>query len=73
MNTGLSSLSAFVIKVQKHTSYSAVGTKLLDYFNPSLFVTLANQEDPPVFTDTINCPDAAGLRRAMEIEIEQLI
>ena len=73
MDTGLSSLSAFAIEIRKHTSYSAAGTKLLDYFNPSLFVTLANQEDSPSFTDAMNGPDAAGFRRAMEIKIEQLI
>lgn len=73
MDTGLSSLSAFAIEIRKHTSYSAAGTKLLDYFNPTLFVTLANQEDSPTFTDAMNGPDAAGFRCAMEIKIEQLI
>jgi hypothetical protein len=65
-------LAAFSCEVQKNITYEN-GQQLLDYFNPALLVTVANQEDNPTLKEVMNRPDAAGFMKAMEIELDTLI
>ena len=72
LNHGISSLKSHGIELAKETTVLSNGTQLINYLNPFLFATIANQEDNPTFTEAMNGPDAAGFQKAMEIEIEQL-
>jgi hypothetical protein len=71
-HNNLTTLAAFSCEVQKNITYEN-GKQLLDYFNPALLVTVANQEDNPTLKEAMNGPDAAGFMKAMEIELDTLI
>jgi hypothetical protein len=49
------------------------GTQLVEYLNPALYMTVANQDDNPTLTEAMNGPDAAGFFKAMEQKLETLI
>ena len=65
-------MSAFLCELQHETTTYGEHTRLVDYLNPALFITLANKEDHPTLKEAMNGPDAKGFFKAMEIEINQL-
>jgi hypothetical protein len=71
-NNDLTTLGAFASELQKNIT-TTNGYKLLEYFNPALFVTVANKEDNPTLKEAMNGPDAAGFMKAMEIELDTLM
>ena len=60
LDHGLNALKSFGIELAKETTILPNGTQLINYLNPFLFATIANQEDNPTFTEAMNGPDAAG-------------
>ena len=73
MDDGLTTLSAFKIELLHDSELSSNGERLLNYFNPALFVTMVNNEDNPTLTEAMNGPDSTGFMVAMEKEIQTLI
>jgi hypothetical protein len=71
-HNNLTTLAAFSCEVRKNITYEN-GQQLLEYFNPALLVTVANQDDNPTLKEAMNGPDAAGFMKAMEIELDTLI
>jgi len=69
----LGTLQSFIIEHQQNLTVSPSGTPLVEYFNPALYMTVANSDDTPTFTEAMNGPDSAGFFKAMQIEIETLI
>lgn len=59
-------LAAFAVEHRKESSYYS---KLVEYLNPALLITLANKEDNPTFKEAMASVDAAGFIKAMEIEV----
>jgi hypothetical protein len=49
------------------------GVQLVEYLNPGLYMTVANQDDNPTLTEAMNGPGAAGFFKAMEQKLETLI
>ena len=68
----LGTLGSFIVEHQQYISHSS-GAQLVEYLNPALFMTVANQDDNPTLTEAMNGPDAAGFFKAMEQELETLI
>ena len=73
MDSGITTLSAFLAKLLCDSELSANGNLLLNYLNPALFIVLLNNDVTPNFTETMNVPDSTGFMAAMEKEIETLI
>jgi hypothetical protein len=71
-HNNLTTLAAFSCEVRKNITYEN-GQCLLEYFNPALLVTVANQDDNPTLKEAMNGPDSAGFMKAMEIELDTLI
>ena len=69
----LSTLSSLIVEHQQYLTTLPSGTQLVEYFNPALYITVANQDDNPTLTEAMNGPDAAGFFKAMELELETLI
>ena len=63
LDVGLTTLSAFTIELLRDTELSSNGERLLNYFNPALFVTMVNNEDNPTLTEAMNGPDSAGFKK----------
>jgi hypothetical protein len=69
----LSTLQSFIIEHQQNLTVSPSRIPLVKYFNPALYMTVANSDNTPNFTEAMNGPDSAGFFKAMQIEIETLI
>ena len=69
----LSTLNSLIVEHQQYLTTLPSGTQLVEYLNPALYITVANQDDNPTLTEAMNGPDAAGFFRAMELELETLI
>jgi hypothetical protein len=69
----LSTLGSLIVEHQQYLTTLPSGTQLVEYFNPALYITVANQDDNPTLTEAMNGPDAAGFFKAMELELETLI
>jgi hypothetical protein len=69
----LSTLGSFIVEHQQYLTTLPSGAQLVEYLNPALFMTVANQDDNPTLTEAMNGPDAAGFLKAMEQELETLI
>jgi hypothetical protein len=69
----LSTLGSFIVEHQQYLTTLPSGTQLVEYLNPAIYITVANQDDNPTLTEAMNGPDAAGFFKAMEQELDTLI
>jgi hypothetical protein len=53
------------VEHQQYLTTLPSGAQLVEYLNPALFMTVANQDDNPTLTEAMNSPDAAGFFKAM--------
>ena len=67
--TTKSTLSSFAAEHCQNISYDG----LVEYLNPALFITMANKDDNPTYSEALQGPDAAGFKAAMDTEIMTLI
>jgi hypothetical protein len=69
----LSTLGSLIVEHQQYLTTLPSGTQLVEYLNPAIYITVANQDDNPTLTEAMNGPDAAGFFKAMELELDTLI
>ena len=69
----LGTLGSFIIEHQQFLTVLSSGIQLVEYLNPALYITVANQDDTPTLTEAMNGTDAAGFFKAMELELATLI
>ena len=72
-HNNLSTLGSLIVEHQQYLTTLPSGTQLVEYLNPALYITIANQDDTPTLTEAMNGPDAAGFFKAMELELQTLI
>ena len=58
------SYSTMVSFIAEHNQYLLYGN-LVEYLNPSLFMTIENKEDNPTYREAMSSPDKAGFIAAM--------
>jgi hypothetical protein len=69
----LGTLGSFIVEHQEFLTTLPSGMQLVEYLNPALYITVANQDDNPTLTEALNGPEAAGFFKAMELELATLI
>ena len=70
MDSGLTTLSAFLAELHRDSELSTNGTILLNYLDPALFVVLLNNDNNPTFPEAMISPDSTVFMSSMKKEIE---